>query len=334
MYYRLSILAILLCCLGCRKKGCNLPDNIAKVPVNVKVERLEKSFFAADSQSDITVFLQEHPLFAEKYLQRKQYPSDSLLLNPLYELATNPALDTLETQAEQTFANMSHEEQELETAFKVIKYNYPHFYVPQVKTFVTGLGSMGSDLFVSDSLLVFGLDYFIGPKAKYRPQVYDYILKRYQREAMVPATMLLLSNRFNKIGNQDRNLLGEMISAGKAYYFVQAVLPCAPDSVIIGYSKQQIADTKYNEGRIWAHFIEKSLLYEKSPFLMNKYIGERPNTPEIDAKAPGRIGAWVGWQIVRQYMERSPDITLPQLMAETDYQKIFSASKYKPERRR
>lgn len=334
MYYRLSILAILLCCLGCREKGCNLPDDIAKVPVNVKVERLEKPFFAAGSKSDITDFLQEHPLFAEKYLQRKQYPSDSLLLDPLYELATNPALDTLETQAEQTFADMSHEEQELETAFKVIKYNYPGFYVPQVKTFVTGLGSMGSDLFVSDSLLVFGLDYFIGPKAKYRPQVYDYILKRYEREDMVPAAMLLLSNRFNKTGNQDRNLLGEMISAGKAYYFVQVVMPCAPDSVIIGYSKQQIADTNYNEGRIWAHFIEKSLLYEKSPFLMNKYIGERPNTPEIDAKAPGRIGAWVGWQIVRRYMERNPDVTLPQLMDETDYQKVFSESKYKPERRR
>ncbi|MBF9255210.1 gliding motility lipoprotein GldB [Pontibacter sp. 172403-2] len=325
---------MLFCCLGCQKKGCSLPNEIAKIPVDVEIERLEKPFFAATSKADIADFLEAHPVFAEKYLQQNQYPSDSLLLNPLYELTTNPALDTLKTQAVQTFADMSREEQELETAFKVIKYNYPNSYVPQVKTFVTGLGSMGSDLFVSDSLLVFGLDYFIGPKARYRPQVYDYILRRYEREDMVPAALLLLSNRFNKTGDQDRNLLSEMISAGKAYYFVQSVMPCVPDSLIIGYSGQQIADINYNEGRIWAHFIEKSLLYEKSPFLMNKYIGERPNTPEIDPKAPGRIGAWVGWQIVRKYMERNPEVTLPQLMAETDYQKIFSESKYKPERRR
>lgn len=333
MYYRLAILVIILCGVGCRQKGCELPGDIAELPVRVQIERLEKPFFAAKSRQDIASFLQQHSFFAEKYLQRKEFPSDSLLLTPLYELATNPALDTLATQAAQTFADMSPEEQQLETAFKIIKYNYPDFYVPQVKTFVTGLGSMGSDLFVSDSLLVFGLDYFIGPTAKYRPQVYEYILNRYEREDMVPAAMLLLSNNFNQISTTSRDLLGEMISAGKAYYFLQTVLPCTPNSVLIGYSAQQMADINYNEGRIWAHFIEKSLLYQKSPFLMNKYIGERPNTPEIDAKAPGRIGMWVGWQIVRKYMERHPNVTLPQLMAETDYQKIFSGSKYKPERR-
>jgi hypothetical protein len=146
--------------------------------------------------------------------------------------------------------------------------------------------------------------------------------------------MLLLSDRYNKTNIADRTLLAEMLNIGKAYYFVQAVMPCAPDSVIISYTDQQVADVRHNEGRIWAHFIEKGLLYEKSPFVVNKYIGERPNTPEVDATAPGRIGAWVGWQIVRKYMERHPEVTLPQLMAETDYRKIFNESKYKPERRR
>ncbi len=319
--------------MGCQQKGCDLPQDIAKLPVRVHIERLETSFFAAKSRRDISEFLKQHTAFAQTYLQQTAPASDSMLLNPLYKLATNPALDTLATQAATTFGDMRREEQQLETAFKVIKYNFPDFYVPQVKTFVTGLGSMGSDLFISDSLLVFGLDYFIGPTALYRPKVYEYILNRYEREAMVPAAMLLLSNNFNQTSTTSRDLLGEMISAGKAYYFLQTVMPCAPDSVLIGYSGQQIADINYNEGRIWAHFIEKSLLYEKSPFLMNKYIGERPNTPEIDATAPGRIGMWVGWQIVRKYMERHPSITLPQLMAETDYQKIFSGSKYKPERK-
>ncbi|WP_347157110.1 gliding motility lipoprotein GldB [Pontibacter chitinilyticus] len=334
MYYRIILFALLLCCFSCQKNGCSLPDAIAKMPVNVKIERLEKPFFAANTKQDISSFLKAHPLFASKYLQQKKYTADSLLVNPLYDLAQNPALDTLEQQAEQTFRDMRPEEQQLETAFKVIKYNFPNYHVPEVKTFVTGLGSMGNDLFISDSLLVFGLDYFIGPTAKYRPEVYEYILKRYERQAMVPAAMLLLSNSFNKTGNGERSLLDEMINAGKAYYFVQSVLPCTPDSAIIGYSGQQVADINYNEGRIWAHFIEKGLLYEKSPFLVNKYIGERPATPEIDAKAPGRIGTWVGWQIVRKYMERHPEVTLPQLMEETDTQKIFNESKYKPEKRR
>lgn len=334
MYYRFLLLITLLLSFGCKDKGCELPDEVAEIPVDVEIERMEKPFFSADSEQDIARFLKENPFFASSYLQLKSDSTDARVVSSLYEIASNPSLDTLAQQAQQRFGNMNEEQQQLETAFKVVKYNYPEFRVPQVKTFVTGLGSLGNDIYISDSLLVFGLDYFIGENASYRPQVYEYIQNRYEREKMVPAAMLLLSDRFNKTNPAERTLLAEMLNIGKAYYFVKSVLPCAPDSAIISYSEQQIADVNRNEGRIWAHFIEKSLLYEKSPFVVNKYIGERPNTPEIDATAPGRIGAWVGWQIVQEYMARNPDITLPELMAETDYSKIFNESKYKPERRK
>ncbi|GHA67703.1 gliding motility lipoprotein GldB [Pontibacter akesuensis] len=332
MYYRFFILAVLIFTFGCGgDKSCELPDEIADVPVDVEIGRMEKALFSAKSEAEVAAFLEENPLFMQKYLQ---IPNDAEQVKALYELSTNAALDSLVLQSEEAFGDMKVQEQQLERAFKVIKYHYPEYHVPQVKTFVTGLGSLGNDLFVSDSLLVLGLDYFIGPKARYRPQAYDYILARYQPEKMVPAAMLLLSNRFNKTNAADRTLLGEMVSMGKAYYFVQSVLPCTPDSLIISYTDQQIADIFHNEGRIWAHFLEKELLFEKSPFVVNKYIGERPNTPEVDASAPGRIGTWVGWQIVRHYMQRNPDVSLPELMAETDYRKIFNESKYKPEKKR
>ncbi|MBC5994717.1 gliding motility lipoprotein GldB [Pontibacter cellulosilyticus] len=333
MYYRFLILAVLLLSFGCKKKGCDIPEEVAEIPVQVKIERLEKSFFEADTKQEVAQFLNENPLFAEKYLQRSEYPADSVLVTSLLPLTTNASLDTLVQEANKRFGDMEQEREQLETAFKFIKHYYPEFNPPQVKTFVTGLGTLGNDLFVSDSLLVFGIDYFIGKNATYRPQAYEYILTRYEREKMVPAAMLLLSNRFNKANLTDRNLLSEMINMGKAYYFVKAVMPCTPDSLIISYTDQQLADIHHNEGRIWAHFIEKSLLYEKNPFQIQKYIGERPSTPEIDSKAPGRLGTWVGWQIVNTYMERNPNVTLPELMAETDYRKIFNESRYKPKKK-
>ncbi|MBB6612956.1 gliding motility lipoprotein GldB [Pontibacter sp. Tf4] len=330
MSYRLVYIAIVLFIAGCSSNTCDLPKEIKRIPVDVEIERLEKSFFEIKNEQEVRTFMKEHPLFTAKYLQADQYPHDSILVNSLLGLATNPSLDSLAQQAMKTFSDMSHEEEQLETAFKVIKHNYPDFNVPQVNTFVSGLGQ---DLMVSDSLIVLGLDFFIGKDALYRPDTYEYILKRYERPYMVPAAILLLSNKFNRANILDRTVLSEMISAGKAYYFVQTVMPCTPEHEIIGYTDQQVADIYHNEGRIWAHFIEKSLLYDKNPFQIQKYIGERPNTPEIDSSAPGRLGTWVGWQIVKKYMERNPDVTLPELMAETDYKKIFNESKYKPEKR-
>ena len=331
MSYRLVYIALVLFLAGCNSKNsCDIPKEIARIPVDVKIERLEEGFFKADSKEAIRKFMKEHPLFTHKFLQADQYPHDSILVNSLYGLATNPSLDSLAQQAIQKFGDMQQEEEELEVAFKSIKHYYPDFVVPEVKTFVSGLGQ---DLLVSDSLIVLGIDFFIGKDALYRPDTYEYILKRYERPYMVPAAMLLLSNKYNKVNILDRTVLSEMINAGKAYYFVQTIMPCTPEQEIIGYTAQQVADIYHNEGRIWAHFIEKSLLYEKNPFLIQKYIGERPNTPEIDGSAPGRLGTWVGWQIVKKYMERNPEVTLQQLMGETDYKKIFNESKYKPEKR-
>ncbi|TXK37261.1 gliding motility lipoprotein GldB [Pontibacter qinzhouensis] len=329
MYYRLLILVSVLFVYGCRQSTCGIPAAAEKIPVQVEIERLEARFFQDTSKQALAEFVQNQPDFVANFFRRSQLRSDSVLVNALHGLATNPELRKLGKEAEAKFGDMQQERQQLEAAFKVIKYYYPNFAVPEVKTFVSGLSQ---DFLITDSLLVLGIDFFIGQDASYRPDVYDYILRRYERANMIPTAMLLLSNQYNQTSQTERNLLSEMINTGKAYYFVESVMPCTPDSSIIGYSRKDIADVFHNETKIWAHFIEKGLLYEKNPFVVTKYIGERPNTPEIDATAPGRIGTWLGWQIVRKYMERNPNITLPELMAETDHQKIFNASKYKPQK--
>jgi uncharacterized protein YjaZ len=45
--------------------------------------------------------------------------------------------------------------------------------------------------------------------------------------------------------------------------------------------------------------------------------------------SPGNIGTWVGWQIVKKYVELHPDITPVQLMR-TPARQIFDEAKYKP----
>ena len=52
---------------------------------------------------------------------------------------------------------------------------------------------------------------------------------------------------------------------------------------------------------------------------------------EIDNETPGRIGQWIGWQIVRAYVQNNPDISATQLL-KTDYKTIFEKSKYKPKK--
>ena len=188
------------------------------------------------------------------------------------------------------------------------------------------------DLYVSDSLIVIGLDYYLGPEAKYRPiNMFQYILRRYAPEYIVPSIMLLygISSSYNHTDVSDNTVLADMIAYGKSFYFAKQMMPCTPDSVLIWYTSEEIEGVNANANVIWAHFVENEVLFETNHEVKRKYIEDRPKTYDIGDKAPGRIGTWLGWEIVRTYMKEE-GTSLPELMEEKEPQRIFKASKYRP----
>ncbi len=322
---------------ACTLMACTADDEAVCVeqpditePVSLSVEHLEDDLLGADTREELIGFLRENPVVAEIFLKRAQYPNDSLMVTALNQRFSDPNIDSLALEVDRIFGDGSALEADLQTAYSNLKYYFPEFKVPTVQTIATGLDY---DLYVSDSLVVIGLDYFLGPEGKYRPLgLYQYMLQRYIPEAIVPSIMLLygISGDMNNSDLSDKSMLAEMISYGKAFYFAKHMLPCTPDSVLISYTAGEIAGTRENESIVWAHFVENDLLFETNHEVKKKYLEERPKTFEIGEKAPGRIGRWLGWQIVRAYMDRNPDTTLPQLMALDDPRVILEKSKYRP----
>jgi uncharacterized protein YjaZ len=51
---------------------------------------------------------------------------------------------------------------------------------------------------------------------------------------------------------------------------------------------------------------------------------------EIDNESPGRVGQWIGWQIVRSFMENNK--VSMQEMIKMDAKELFEKSKYKPKK--
>ncbi|KAA9331702.1 gliding motility lipoprotein GldB [Hymenobacter busanensis] len=309
---------------------CELNPEVARVEAPVRLERLEKPFFQIRTPDDARRFLDQNRLFARYFLQRGQVP-EPILEQTLAKLASNPGLQKLGSQADSTFGDTQKWQGDFQRMFQHVRYYFPDFKVPQVKTFVSGLSQ---DLFANDSLMVVSTDFFVGPKALYRPNVPNYILLRYRPEYVLPTAALAVSSKYNKKELTGTSMLAEMIQHGKALYFAEKVLPCTDDSLLVGFSGKDLKNVNFNEAKIWGHFLEKNLLYNTSPFQIQKYVGERPDVPEIDKTCPGRIGQWVGWQIVRKYMAEHPNVTLAQLMAAKDAQRILTESRYRPKPRR
>jgi len=318
-------LAIVLCaCEPDKEEKCLIAP---EVTIDLSFSSLEDSIPVIHTKQGLVDFFSRHVALRDIFFARKNYPSDSAFINKLFKRFVHPSFDTLLMETKKVFGDGQGLKNEFRVAFANIKYYYPEFIIPRVETVITG---MESDLFVSDTLVIVGLDYYLGKKAKYRPNMYEYMLKRYERNFIVPSALLLygIDSKYNHVNLSDRTVLAEMITYGKAYYFAKQMLPCSPDSVFIGYTAREIEGATVNQDMIWKRLVDDEALFSTSQQMKQRFIAERPKTYEVGNECPGRIGTWVGWQIVNEYMKQNPQTVLPELMKMTDSQKIFKGSKY------
>jgi gliding motility-associated lipoprotein GldB len=322
----LSSLIILAFSCGKKEAICELDEAILDQDINLQITRLEDEFFGAKTAEDYKFLMEKHPEFVNEYLQLDLYPNSDSLISALLTIHQDSTMRTLYDSVKLEFQDFSKIEKDLENAFKAIKYNFPEFQIPKVYTFVSGFNS---DLIVTEELIVIGLDYFLPTTHTFQPDQPRYLADLYEAPYIVPMLVTVISSRFNTTDPEDNTLLAEMIYYGKSYHFTKAILPCTSDQYIIGYTPEEIAESFDNEEYIWAHFVENELLYETNPFELRKYVGEAPFTDAISTKAPGRLGRWLGWNIVEDYVVNN-EISLSDLMAEADAEKIFRQSGYRP----
>jgi len=322
------ISSIWLAGCGDEKEECVFtPDPVSKVDITLVA--LQDTLVNIGSRETLVEFFTHHPVIRDEIFRRAEYPDDSVFVREIYSRLTNPHLDTMVAETRRVFGDLGLLEAEFEEAFTNLKYYYPDFSPPKIQTVVSGLDT---DLFISDSLIIVGLDFYLGSGAKYRPKMYEYLLRRYDPNDIVPSCLLIfgISPRFNKTELNDKTVLADMVAYGKSFYFAKHMLPCVSDSVFLWYTPAEIKGSRSNEDLIWQRFVESQVLFSTNHKVKQDYLGDRPITIQVGEKCPGRIGQWVGWQIINKYASGHPEVSLPKLMSASNAQKIFKESAYKP----
>ena len=280
------------------------------------------------SKAELVAFLDKHKQLRDYFLLRSEYPNDSVFINDLFQKFSNAHIDTLLSETKRVFGTKEKLQKDLNEAFGRIKVHYPDFVIPKVQTVLSGFDT---DLFVSDTLIIVGLDYYLGKGAKYRPNQYEYILQQYHPENIVPSIMLMIGidSRINATNLADKTVLADMMAYGKSFYFAKQMLPCTPDSVFMHYTSSDVAGAKKNMDLIWYRLVEDKVLYNTTNTIKQRYLSERPKTIEVGPECPGRIGQWMGWQIINSYMQHN-DVSLPELMQNAQADVLFKQSKFNP----
>jgi hypothetical protein len=218
---------------------------------------------------------------------------------------------------------------DLSEAYKRFSYHFPNRALPKPVTMISGFNY---SVVVVDSTLAIGVESYLGGNSEFYKAlgVPRYKSMFMDRENMVPdAVRQWMMTEFPNT-MKDHDFLSEMLYMGKILYFCDALLPGTPDSLKIQYSVPQMEYCRQNEFNVWSYFAAQKMLYTTDQAEILKFTSDGPFTSALSKEAPPRIGHWVGWQIIRQYMRNNPEVTMEQLVNEDDAQKILTRSKYKP----
>jgi hypothetical protein len=328
----LIILAVVMC--GCGNKYQYIPKDIE--PVEVEIVRFDSAQLAVRPDSvkqDIERLYADYeafmPMFVEGVLG---LPSeDTAYLCALYaDFLTDTVMGFAQTNAlaKEKFANVDSLQEALNTGFSRLHYLYPEWEIPTVYLFVSGFNS--TVIYYEDMLGV-GVDMYLGGDYPYYNNVvYDYQRSTMQKEYVVRDVMSMYLAYNIAYNSQYNRLLEQMIFRGKQLFLLSQLLPDAPAWQIIGYTPEQWAWCLHYEQAIWNRIMEKRDLFKTESSVLSSYMNEGPFTAEVTQDSPGRLGLWVGWRIVESYMRHNQDITIHDLMAEGDAQKILEQSYYRP----
>lgn len=306
-----------------------------KVSLDIRYRRLDWDVFTtprASADEVLKTVKQKYPDFYREYFAgvvRLGNPDEPEFNVVLAGFLNDVYINQLADEVNLTYAKTEPIEQEITDAFKRYHTFVPEAVVPNV---VFCVSALNYSVVATDSVMAIGLDMFLG--SHYEPyhamNFPDYILYRKNKEHLVPETLMgWLLSEFPR-DNTKKSLVDFMVYQGKIMFLLNIMLPDYKDERLFGFKPESLAFAEENEAQIWAYFIEKKLLFSEDRREIMKYMDEAPFAAGMPREVPGRIGLWVGRNIVRNYMESNPEVTVAQLMANEDYKGIFTQSKYKP----
>jgi len=316
--FKKSIIIFIISIYSCNRVQNNASE-IKEIPVDVKLDRFDKYFYDQEKY-DLKSLKDKFPFF---------FPirfSDSVWINR----RNDTLIRILNNEISKKIINNSLIINPLKLMFKHIKYYFPNYRIPRVIT-VSNNVDYNNKVILNDSLLIISIDTYLGSENK----IYDGIPKfiRYEMDLnFLTSNIIEEFSKYHIKKTNDRTFLSEMIYHGKKHYLKDLLLPNNNEKTKIGFNEEKLRWAKENEIFIWKYFIENKLLYDTNRELVNRFINPAPFSKfylELDRESPGKIGQWIGWNIVKSYVKNNPTVSLSEVLKKSEFE-IFQYSKYKP----
>lgn len=330
--YLFLLLLLTLCTNGCKEKSRFAIDT--RHCPTVEIKRFDRDLLQLDTTRiyDGTQKLySDYPDFFPAYISNVlgADASDTATVSGLIAgFLTDTTFAPVNRAVLETYTRTDDLNRKLSVAYAYLQHYFPEIGLPEVYFFVSGFNL---SIMMTDKYIGMGTDMYLGADyPAYQQLAYRYMVNNMKRENIIPDLVSALLFREFRMGDTPNRLLDNMLYRGKVLFLLSVCMPDEKAEQIIGYTTEQLEWCNRHERQIWASVIDQKHLFSTDVFLIRKYVNDAPFTSTLSQDSPGRVGTWLGWQIIDSYMKNNKDVSLQELMQENDYQKILENSGYRP----
>jgi len=302
--------------------------------VTVKIHRFDKDLLTLDTtnlKTGVKKLYSKYPDFLPEFVYNvldTTAADTNAVSHEFHKFLTDKTFTQVNKKTLQTFDDVSDIEKKISDAFTYIHFYFPEVKLPEIYFYVSGFNRA---IMMNDKFIAVGTDLYLGSDyPAYKDYTYEYMLFNMRRECVATDLVSATLFRMFVMNSSEYRLLDNMLFRGKVMYLLSVFMPNEKPEDIMGYRDEQWKWTKKNEKEIWATIIDQKHLFSTDLQLIRKYMNDAPFTAPVSQESPGRLGTWIGWQIVESYMNKNTKVSLTDLMKDSNYQKILEKSGYRP----
>lgn len=228
----------------------------------------------------------------------------------------DPYIQRLESKIASTFKTKYEIQSHIIDGFKHLKFHLPSTVIPNQVYYINSL--FVSNVFCSTNEVGIGLDRYLGAKAdviKELPsQEFFQWMKESMRKEYIPRDVLSEWIATNIVKEVDGAFADKMIRWGKIIYLTEASFPTMDKHLLFRYTKNGYEWAEHNEASIWKYIVNEELLFSKNERDHANFLHEGPFTVGLPEKSPDRLGQYLGWKIVHEFMEKNESVSMQDLI--------------------
>jgi len=328
----LALFVLFLVMASCQEQEAAYKSKLDIRPESYDLEfdRYEEVLFNLDTarfQEELMKIQDQYRVFLSGDLSNQE------AVQYLRDFATDPFSILLYNKVKAAFSDLKQVESVVEDVFAHFHCYYPDIELPKKAfTCITGVHPDEPPVQIIDNQLVISLDWYLDDEETYdQIGMPRYMSLRRNKLTLAKEVAEQLYMYYLYEWRKQGQVIGEMVFYGRRNFFIEAMCPELPDSVLLGYSSDQWQWAVENEGQVWADIVGNRRLYEAGLDTYMMFFGDGPFTQAYSNDAPSRLGEFFGLNIIRSFFSNN-EVSLQDLMQRKDLQNIFQDSGYKPKK--